>query len=44
MEGLTKAQACWSAGPLGTHVHLGKAGLKVCLCSWRAYKTLLLQT
>lgn len=31
MEGLTEAQACWSAGPLGTHVHLGKAGLKVCV-------------
>lgn len=28
-----EAQACWSAGPLGTHVHLGKAGLKVCVCS-----------
>ena len=33
MEGLTEAQACWSAGPLGTHIHLGKAGLKVCVCA-----------
>ena len=31
MERLTEAQACWSAGPLGTRVHLGKAGLKVCV-------------
>ena len=49
-EGLTEAQACWPSPPTphratgNSSDSLGKAGLKVCVCSPGPARTQLLQT